>query len=67
MKNIKNLLPNNNLLFVMSQQNMDTIKVENDVDVTSEEDCVGMKTEEVYIPSSFSVKKTVPEVSIVFR
>jgi hypothetical protein len=51
----------------MSQQNMDTIKIENDVDVTSEEDCVGMKTEEVYIPSAFSVKKTEPQVSLVFK
>jgi hypothetical protein len=67
MENIRNVLPNSNLLFVVSPQNMDTIKVENDVDVMSEEDCVGMKTEEVYIPSAFSVKKTEPEVSLVFR
>jgi hypothetical protein len=51
----------------MSQQNMDTIKVEKDMDVTSEEDSVGVKTEEVYIPSAYSAKKTDPEVSLFFR
>jgi hypothetical protein len=64
---IRTVLLNNNPLFVMLQQNMDTIKVENDVDGMSEEDCVGVKTEEVYIPSAFSVKKTEPEVSLVSR
>jgi hypothetical protein len=43
------------------------IKAENDVDVLSEEDSTDMKTDEVYIPSTFSIIKTEPEVSLVFR
>jgi hypothetical protein len=67
MESIRNVSLNSYLLLVMLQQNMDTIKVENDVDVMSEEDSIGVKTEEVYIPSAFTVKKTEPGVSLVFR
>jgi hypothetical protein len=47
------------------QQNIDSVKVENDVDVLSEEDSTGMKSEdEVYVPSStFSLQRAEPEVS----
>lgn len=43
---------------------MDAVKVEKDVDVTSQEDSVDIKTEEVYIPSTYSAKKNDPEVSL---
>ncbi|XP_021927598.1 zinc finger and SCAN domain-containing protein 5B-like [Zootermopsis nevadensis] len=39
------------------EQNIDLIKVENDVDILSEEDSVGLGTDEVYVPSVFSIKK----------
>jgi hypothetical protein len=46
------------------QQNSDSVKLENEVDVLSEEDSTDMKGEdEVYIPSStFSIQKVEPEV-----
>jgi hypothetical protein len=37
------------------------------VGVLSEEDSVGMGTDEVYIPSAFSVKKAELEVGLIFR
>jgi hypothetical protein len=52
--------------FIILQQNIDMIKVENEVDVLSEEDSIGMKTDEVYIPSAVSIKKDEPNVSFVF-
>lgn len=42
------------------------IKVENDMDGLSEENSIAMKTVEVYLPSTFSVKKAEPKVSLVF-
>jgi hypothetical protein len=42
------------------------MKAENDVDVPSEEDSTGIKTDEVYIPSAFSIKNAEPEVTLVF-
>jgi hypothetical protein len=48
------------------QQNIDIIKVENDVDVLNE-DPIGMKTDYVYVSSGLSVKKAESEVSLVFR
>jgi hypothetical protein len=54
----------NYFLFLILQQNIDTIKVENDVNI--EEDFVSMKTVEIYIPSAFAVKTSEPVVSIVF-
>jgi hypothetical protein len=36
--------------FIILQQNVDTIKVQNNVDVLSEEDCIGVKTDEIYMP-----------------
>jgi hypothetical protein len=48
-------------------QNIDSVKVENEVDVLREEDSTDMKSEdEVYMPSSmFSIQKAEPEVSHV--
>jgi hypothetical protein len=43
------------------------MKVESDVNVLSEEDSFDMKSEEVHIPSGFSIRKDNPKVSIVFR
>jgi hypothetical protein len=43
------------------------MKVESDVNVLSEEDSIDMKSEEVHIPSGFSIRKADPEVSVVFR
>jgi hypothetical protein len=53
---------------VILLQNVDRIKAENDVDVLSEEDSIGMITDVIYIPSSssFSIVKTEPKVSLVF-
>jgi hypothetical protein len=42
------------------------IKVENGVDALSEEDSIGMKTDKIYIPSTYSVKKDEPNVSLFF-
>jgi hypothetical protein len=46
---------------------MDVIKVEKDVDVLSEEDSVSTKADDIYLPSTFSVEKVEPEVSLGFR
>jgi hypothetical protein len=35
------------------------------VDVLSEEDSIGVKTDEVYVPSTFSTEVAEPEVSLV--
>jgi hypothetical protein len=43
------------------------MKVENDVDVLSEEDSIGVKTDEVYSPSTFPKKTAEPEVNLGFR
>jgi hypothetical protein len=56
----------NYLLFIILQQNIDIIKVENDVDVQGEEDSIDIKSDEVYIPSAFFARKAEPEVSHVF-
>lgn len=48
------------------QQNT-IIKIENDVDVQSDEDSIHMKIEEIYIPSAFCIEKPEPEVSLAFR
>jgi hypothetical protein len=53
-------------LFIILQQKIDLIKIENDVDVLSEEDSIGMGTDEVYIPSTFSIKKAELEVGLLF-
>jgi hypothetical protein len=42
------------------------VKVENCVDVLNQEDSSDMKTDEVYLPSAFSIKKDEPEVGLVF-
>jgi hypothetical protein len=44
-------------------QNVDIIRVESDVDILSEDDSIGMHTDEVYIPSTFFIVKTEPKVS----
>jgi hypothetical protein len=37
------------------------------VDIPSEEDYFGMKTDDIYIPSAFSVENTEPKVSLIFK
>lgn len=46
------------------QENIDAVKVENDMDSLTEEDSIGIETKEVYFRSSFCVKKAEPEVSL---
>jgi len=46
------------------QENIGAIKVENDMDSLTEEDAIGIETKEVYVPSTFCVKKAEPEVSL---
>jgi hypothetical protein len=48
------------------QQNMDIVKLENDVDDLSEENFIGVKTDEVFA-SSFSMRKNEAEVSLDFQ
>jgi hypothetical protein len=48
-------------------QNVNITRVENDVDVLSEEDSIGIQTDEVYIPSAFSTGKTEYKVNNVFN
>jgi hypothetical protein len=55
------------ILFVILQQNMDIVKTENDVDVLSEEDSIGMIIDEFHVPLALSVRKAETEVSLVFR
>jgi hypothetical protein len=43
------------------------MKVESDMNVLSEEDSIDMKSEEVHIPSGYSIRMADPEVSVVFR
>jgi hypothetical protein len=43
------------------------MKVENNVDVTSEEDCIDMKSDGAYTLSPFSIETPEPEVSVIFR
>jgi hypothetical protein len=50
----------------MLQQNDDIIKVENGVDVLSEDDSIGVKTDEVYISSAVTIKEDEPNVSFIF-
>jgi hypothetical protein len=52
---------------VILQQDIDTVKVENDVDTVNEEGSFHGKIDEVYIPSALSIKESKPEVSIHFR
>jgi hypothetical protein len=49
------------------QQNNDAVKVENDVDVQSEENSIDVKTDEVYTPFACSMKEAAPKVSLVYR
>jgi hypothetical protein len=55
------------VVFIILQENINIIKVEDDVDVLSEEVPIGLKTNEVYIPSPFALKKAEPKVSHNFR
>jgi hypothetical protein len=41
--------------------------VETDVDIQSDEDSVGLDTDDVHIPSAFSVKEDEPKVSHEIR
>jgi hypothetical protein len=51
-------------LFIILQANIDMVKMERDVDI-GEEDCINIKTEEVYRPS-VCIIKTEYEVSTCF-
>jgi hypothetical protein len=51
-------------LFINLQQDIDRIKVENDVGIVTEEDSVDLKSDEVYTPSAFCVEKAESEVSL---
>ena len=46
------------------QQNTDTIKVENDMDIVTDEDSIGIKFDEVYVPSAFCGEEGETEVSL---
>jgi hypothetical protein len=48
----------------MLQHNIGRIKIENDMDMVTEEDPGCIKAD-VHIPSAFSEKETEPEVSLV--
>jgi len=54
-------------LFILLQQEAETVKTETDVGVPNEGDTVSMDPYRFYIPSSFSIQKYEPEVSHVFR
>jgi hypothetical protein len=46
---------------------MDSIKTENNLYFLGENDSIGMKTKEVYMPSAISLIKDEPEVSHVLK
>jgi hypothetical protein len=52
---------------VTLQQDIDTVKVENDVVTLNEEGSFHAKIDEVYSLSALSIKESKPEVSLVFR
>jgi len=54
-------------LFIILQQNIDTVKVESDVDAVSEVDPICMNTNEAYVPPEFSIIKAESKVSLVSR
>lgn len=54
------------ILYMILQQNMDIVKLENDVDDLSEENFIGVKTDEVFA-LSFSMRKNEAEVSLDFQ
>jgi hypothetical protein len=54
-------------LFIILQQNISTVKVENDIDVQREDDSINMEIDEAYIPLTFSIQKAEPEVSHILR
>jgi hypothetical protein len=54
-------------LFIILQQNVNTVKVERDVGVAGKEGCTDVGTDEVYAPSQMSICKTEYEVSIMLR
>jgi hypothetical protein len=48
------------------QQEGETVKTEEDVDVESEGDSISMEPYKVYVPATFSIEKYEPQVSHVF-
>ena len=58
------LLIQNYFFFLILQHTIHTIKVENDMDIVSAERATGIETAEVYIQSTFCLKKAEPEVGI---
>jgi hypothetical protein len=53
------------LSFNYNLQQNTTMKVENDVDIESEENCSNIKSHEVYVPSLLPVEEIKSEVSLV--
>jgi len=53
-------------VFIILQQNVDRIKVENETAMVSEEDPRCVDSNDADIPSALSVQETVPEVSLIF-
>jgi hypothetical protein len=53
-------------VFIILQQNVDRIKVENETAMVSEEDPRCVDSNDTDIPSALSVHETVPEVSLIF-
>lgn len=51
--------------FVILQQKT-IVRVEDDVDVRSEENSIDLKSHKVYVSAVFSKEKTDPEVSLMF-
>jgi len=52
--------------FIILQQNVDRIKVENETGMLSEEDPRCIDSNDTEIPSALSVQENVPEVSLIF-
>ena len=52
--------------YIILQQNVDRIKVENETGMLSEEDPRCIDSNDTEIPSALSVQENVPEVSLIF-
>jgi hypothetical protein len=48
------------------QENIDAIKVENDMDSLTKEDPISIETKEVHVLSAYCVKKAEPEGSLFY-
>jgi hypothetical protein len=54
-------------LFIILQQNIDTVKVESNMDAVSEVGPIDMNIDEVYVPPEFSIIKAESQVSLLSR